>query len=65
MRTTIQYIITLLNVYSVLLSALTFVCIKLNQISKDIKYIRVIVDEIEDTIGDRTWVVYENDEYMH
>ena len=47
------------------ITALTFVCIKLNQVSKDIKYIRVIVDEIEDTIGNRTWVVYENDEYVH
>ena len=42
-----------------------FVGLRLNQISKDIKYIRVIVDEIEDTIGERTWVVYENDEYVH
>ena len=42
-----------------------FVGLRLNQINKDIKYIRVIVDEIEDTIGDRTWVVYENDEYVH
>ncbi len=39
--------------------------VRLTQLNKDIKYIRVIVDELEDTISDRTWVVYDNDEYVH
>ena len=39
--------------------------LRLTQLNKDIKYIRVIVDELEDTISDRTWVVYDNDEYVH
>ena len=42
-----------------------FIGLRLTQLNKDIKYIRVIVDELEDTISDRTWVVYDNDEYMH
>jgi hypothetical protein len=42
-----------------------FIGLRLTQLNKDIKYIRVIVDELEDTISDRTWVVYENDEYVH
>jgi len=42
-----------------------FIGLRLTQLNKDIKYIRVIVDELEDTISDRTWVVYDNDEYVH
>ena len=42
-----------------------FIGLRLTQLNKDIKYIRVIVDELDDTISDRTWVVYDNDEYVH
>ncbi len=42
-----------------------FIGLRLTQLNKDIKYIRVIVDELEDTVSDRTWVVYDNDEYVH
>ena len=40
-----------------------FIGLRLTQLNKDIKYIRVIVDELEDTISDRTWVVYDNDQH--
>ena len=42
-----------------------FIGLRLTQLNKDIKYIRVIVDELEDSINDSTWVVYDNDEYVH
>ncbi len=40
-----------------------FIWVRLTQLGKDIQYIRVIVDELEDTISDRTWVVYDNDQH--
>ena len=42
-----------------------FIWVRLTQLNKDIKYIRVIVDELEDSINDSTWVVYDNDESVH
>jgi uncharacterized protein YoxC len=39
--------------------------LRLTQLSKDIKYIRVSMEELENAIDNSTWVVYENDEYVH
>ncbi len=42
-----------------------FIGLRLTQLNKDIKYIRVVVDELENSINDSTWVVYDNDENVH
>ncbi len=39
--------------------------LRLTQLSKDIKYIRVSMEELENAIDNSTWVVYENDEHVH
>tara|TARA_B100000287_G_scaffold327157_1_gene311570 strand:+ start:329 stop:502 length:174 start_codon:yes stop_codon:yes gene_type:complete len=42
-----------------------FVGLRLTQLSKDIKYIRMSLEELENAVDNSTWVVYDNDEYMH
>jgi uncharacterized protein YoxC len=42
-----------------------FVGLRLTQLSKDIKYIRMSLEELENAVDNNTWVVYDNDEYMH
>ncbi len=44
-------------------STLIFVCVKLNQISKDIKFIRMSLEEVENAVDNNTWVVYDNDQH--
>jgi hypothetical protein len=44
-------------------TALIFVCIKLNSISNDIKFIRISLEEVEEAIDNNTWVVYDNDQH--
>ena len=39
--------------------------LRLTQLSKDIKHIRISIDDIEEAIDRSTWVVYENDEHVH
>ena len=47
----------------IVITALIFVCIKLNSISNDIKFIRVSLEEVEEAIDNNTWVVYDNDQH--
>ena len=46
-----------------IISALIFVCIKLNQISNDIKFIRISLEGVEEAVDNNTWVVYDNDQH--
>ena len=48
---------------AIVIAALIFVCIKLNSISNDIKFIRVSLEEVEEAIDNNTWVVYDNDQH--
>ena len=36
-----------------------YTCYSINQLSKDIKYIRLGLEELESEVKDRHWVVYE------
>tara|TARA_B100000575_G_C22787975_1_gene466339 strand:- start:341 stop:505 length:165 start_codon:yes stop_codon:yes gene_type:complete len=45
------------------ITALIFVCIKLNSISNDIKFIRISLEEIESAVDNNTWVVYDNNQH--
>jgi hypothetical protein len=44
--------------------ALTFmaahICLMLNKINSDNRYIRLSIDEMESTVNSRQWVVYSN-----
>jgi hypothetical protein len=48
---------------AIVITALIFICIKLNSISKDIKFIRISLEEVEEAIDNNTWVVYDNDQH--
>ena len=36
-----------------------YICYSINQLNKDIKYVRLGLDELESAVKDRHWVVYE------
>ena len=36
-----------------------YTCFSINQINKDIKYIRLSIDELENTIHRRQWVLHD------
>ena len=36
-----------------------YTCFSINQINKDIKYIRLSIDELENTIHRRQWVIHD------
>ena len=40
-----------------------FVGLRLTQLSKDIKYVRMSLEEVEEAIDNNTWVVYDNDQH--